>query len=244
MSQRGGSVTSDVRFGPEVHSPMIPDGDADFLVVLAPRRWRTTSTSCARRACSCRPTWCPSRASGTSAASTWRSWAPSPHTSPSPRSTGGRPSRAPSRSVSPGQRRGLPGRAGRRARPHLGKGTTCHPLIRRTASTRRAPPTTSRPSSCAASSSSGCSASCAGPRARAPLPHALQERQVSPADLRSLEDLGRFPFTLKTDLRDTYPFGLFASPMEEIVRLHASSGTTGKPPWWPTPRPTSTSGPR
>jgi phenylacetate-CoA ligase len=56
-----------------------------------------------------------------------------------------------------------------------------------------------------------------------------QERQVSPADLRSLEDLGRFPFTLKTDLRDTYPFGLFASPMEEIVRLHASSGTTGKP---------------
>jgi phenylacetate-CoA ligase len=56
-----------------------------------------------------------------------------------------------------------------------------------------------------------------------------QERQVSPADLKSLDDLGRFPFTLKTDLRDTYPFGLFASPMEEIVRLHASSGTTGKP---------------
>ncbi len=56
-----------------------------------------------------------------------------------------------------------------------------------------------------------------------------RERQVSPADLRSLEDLGRFPFTLKTDLRDTYPFGLFASPMDEIVRLHASSGTTGKP---------------
>jgi phenylacetate-CoA ligase len=56
-----------------------------------------------------------------------------------------------------------------------------------------------------------------------------QERQVAPADLRTLEDLARFPFTLKTDLRDTYPFGLFASPMEEIVRLHASSGTTGKP---------------
>jgi phenylacetate-CoA ligase len=56
-----------------------------------------------------------------------------------------------------------------------------------------------------------------------------QERQVAPADLKSLEDLSRFPFTLKTDLRDTYPFGLFASPMEEIVRLHASSGTTGKP---------------
>ncbi len=50
-----------------------------------------------------------------------------------------------------------------------------------------------------------------------------------PATSRSLEDLARLPFTVKTDLRDTYPFGLFASPMEEIVRLHASSGTTGKP---------------
>jgi phenylacetate-CoA ligase len=52
---------------------------------------------------------------------------------------------------------------------------------------------------------------------------------VGPGDVRALEDLGRLPFTVKTDLRDTYPFGLFASPMEEVVRLHASSGTTGKP---------------
>jgi phenylacetate-CoA ligase len=50
-----------------------------------------------------------------------------------------------------------------------------------------------------------------------------------PADLRSLDDIRGLPFTVKTDLRDTYPFGLFASPMSEIVRLHASSGTTGKP---------------
>jgi phenylacetate-CoA ligase len=57
----------------------------------------------------------------------------------------------------------------------------------------------------------------------------MEELDVSPADVRSLEDLARLPFTVKTDLRDTYPFGLFASPMEEIVRLHASSGTTGKP---------------
>ena len=57
----------------------------------------------------------------------------------------------------------------------------------------------------------------------------MEERGVSPGDVRSLEDLARLPFTVKTDLRDTYPFGLFASPMEEIVRLHASSGTTGKP---------------
>jgi phenylacetate-CoA ligase len=57
----------------------------------------------------------------------------------------------------------------------------------------------------------------------------MQERGLTPASIRHLEDLAKLPFTVKTDLRDTYPFGLFASPMEEIVRLHASSGTTGKP---------------
>jgi phenylacetate-CoA ligase len=57
----------------------------------------------------------------------------------------------------------------------------------------------------------------------------MEERDLSPEDIRTLEDLARFPFTMKADLRDSYPFGLFASPMEEVVRLHASSGTTGKP---------------
>jgi phenylacetate-CoA ligase len=57
----------------------------------------------------------------------------------------------------------------------------------------------------------------------------IDERNVSPEDIRTLDDLARFPFTVKADLRDTYPFGLFASPLEEVVRLHASSGTTGKP---------------
>ncbi|MGO8703160.1 MAG: phenylacetate--CoA ligase family protein [Candidatus Brocadiia bacterium] len=57
----------------------------------------------------------------------------------------------------------------------------------------------------------------------------MDERGVAPDSLKSLEDIGRLPFTEKSDLRDTYPFGLFASPMQEIVRLHASSGTTGKP---------------
>ena len=52
---------------------------------------------------------------------------------------------------------------------------------------------------------------------------------LTPDDIRSLEDLAKFPFTTKEDLRDNYPFGLFAVPREEIVRLHASSGTTGKP---------------
>jgi phenylacetate-CoA ligase len=57
----------------------------------------------------------------------------------------------------------------------------------------------------------------------------MEERGLAPGDLHVLSDLGRFPFTVKEDLRAAYPFGLFASPMEEIVRLHASSGTTGKP---------------
>jgi phenylacetate-CoA ligase len=57
----------------------------------------------------------------------------------------------------------------------------------------------------------------------------LDARGFKPDDLQSLEDIARLPFAEKSDLRDTYPFGLFASPMKEIVRLHASSGTTGKP---------------
>jgi len=52
---------------------------------------------------------------------------------------------------------------------------------------------------------------------------------VHPGDLRALEDLAKFPFTTKADLRENYPFSMFAVPMERIVRVHASSGTTGKP---------------
>ena len=52
---------------------------------------------------------------------------------------------------------------------------------------------------------------------------------VHPQDLRSLEDLAKFPFTVKDDLRANYPFGMFAVPREQVVRVHASSGTTGKP---------------
>lgn len=57
----------------------------------------------------------------------------------------------------------------------------------------------------------------------------FEEAQVHPDDLHSLDDLARFPFTGKSDLRDHYPYGMFAVPQHEIVRLHASSGTTGKP---------------
>jgi phenylacetate-CoA ligase len=52
---------------------------------------------------------------------------------------------------------------------------------------------------------------------------------VKPGDFRELADLAKFPFTTKQDLRGTYPFGMFAVPQEKVVRVHASSGTTGKP---------------
>lgn len=55
------------------------------------------------------------------------------------------------------------------------------------------------------------------------------EHHISPEDIRSLEDLRKIPFTTKQDLRDNYPFGLAAVPMEKVVRLHSSSGTTGTP---------------
>jgi phenylacetate-CoA ligase len=57
----------------------------------------------------------------------------------------------------------------------------------------------------------------------------LQAKGLQPADIRSLDDVGQLPFTVKTDLRDHYPFGLFARPVDQLARLHASSGTTGKP---------------
>ena len=64
------------------------------------------------------------------------------------------------------------------------------------------------------------------------VPHyrqAFDAKGVHPADLTHLSDLAKFPFTVKADLRANYPFGLFAVPREQVVRLHASSGTTGKP---------------
>ena len=57
----------------------------------------------------------------------------------------------------------------------------------------------------------------------------MQEKGLVPGDIKSVADLSKLPFTNKTDLRDGYPFGMFTVPMSEIVRVHASSGTTGKP---------------
>ncbi|MTI85445.1 MAG: phenylacetate--CoA ligase [Firmicutes bacterium] len=58
---------------------------------------------------------------------------------------------------------------------------------------------------------------------------AFKEKGIEPGDIKSLDDLKHLPFTSKQDLRDQYPYGLFAVPMDDVVRLHASSGTTGKP---------------
>ena len=69
-------------------------------------------------------------------------------------------------------------------------------------------------------------------RAYENVPHyrkAFDAKGVHPEDLRQLSDLAKFPFTVKTDLRDNYPFGLFAVPRAQVARIHASSGTTGKP---------------
>ncbi len=62
----------------------------------------------------------------------------------------------------------------------------------------------------------------------APYRRKMEEAGVKPDDIKSLADLAKLPFTVKDDLRDNYPFGLFTVPMEEVVRVHASSGTTGK----------------
>ena len=59
--------------------------------------------------------------------------------------------------------------------------------------------------------------------------HAFDKAGVKPDDLNSLTDIAKFPFTTKADLRDNYPFGMFAVPREQVARIHASSGTTGKP---------------
>ena len=56
----------------------------------------------------------------------------------------------------------------------------------------------------------------------------MQELGLEPGDIKGIEDLNKLPYTTKQDLRDNYPFGLFAVPRTEIVRIHASSGTTGK----------------
>lgn len=56
----------------------------------------------------------------------------------------------------------------------------------------------------------------------------MEEKGLAPSDIKGVEDLHKLPFTYKKDLRDTYPYGLFAVPMSQVVRLHASSGTTGK----------------
>ena len=63
----------------------------------------------------------------------------------------------------------------------------------------------------------------------APYRSKMDDAGVKPGDIQALEDLHLLPFNTKDDLRDNYPFGLFTVPLEEVIRVHASSGTTGQP---------------
>ena len=63
----------------------------------------------------------------------------------------------------------------------------------------------------------------------APYRKKMEDAGVKPEDIKTLKDLQKLPFVTKQDMRDNYPFGLFAVPKDELVRIHASSGTTGKP---------------
>ncbi len=58
---------------------------------------------------------------------------------------------------------------------------------------------------------------------------AFDDKGIKPGDIRGVADLNKLPFTMKQDLRDNYPFGMFATPLDNVIRIHASSGTTGKP---------------
>ena len=58
---------------------------------------------------------------------------------------------------------------------------------------------------------------------------AFRKANITPSDIKSLKDLHKLPFTTKEDLRDSYPYGMFSMPIDQVVRIHASSGTTGKP---------------
>ena len=83
-------------------------------------------------------------------------------------------------------------------------------------------------------------------RVYAAVPHyrkAFDEVGVHPDDVRSLEDIARLPFTDKHTLRDNYPFGMFAVPREEVVRITPVAARPGRRPWWATPKRTWTCGP-
>ena len=114
-----------------------------------------------------------------------------------------------------------------RAGEPIGRGHGGSPAERRRARTDRAGVDRR---AAGAAAGSGCSGPCSTPTsASSTTRRAFDAAGVHPDDCRELADLARFPFTTKADLREQYPFGMFAVPREQIVRIHASSGTTGRP---------------
>jgi phenylacetate-CoA ligase len=235
MSQRGGSVSSDVRFGPSVFSPMVPTGEADFLIVVDPDQVSVNRHQLRNGGVLITPSVIDEKQLTVKKSLNIallgelsrhlpiaeKEWLEAIRTNLSPKL----------------QDANLKAFA-------LGRANRGSALTTATPAVRNKTPVSAS----------------TGPRHPASEPDfipienlrevQLQRLQfiarrayervplyrqrmdgsgVKPDDIRSLDDVARLPFTQKADLRDTYPFGLFASPLHEVVRLHASSGTTGKP---------------
>ncbi len=230
MSQRGGSVTSDVRFGANVYSPMVPPGEADYLVVFD-----QTQVDPARHFLKSDGTLINPDVVGDEKLPNKKSLnmallgALSAHL-PLPESV-----------WLEALRDGFPPEffeanrqafiIGRNAEPKARTGETVVVKSRTVPWKHPASETDFLPQSELRDVQF--------PRLKNMVQRAydhvplfrnrMDERKLKPVDLRTMADIVKLPFTVKTDLRDTYPFGLLASPMQEVVRFHASSGTTGKP---------------
>jgi len=216
MSQRGGSVTSDVRFGPQVLSPMVPPGEADFLVVLAPDQVEVNRGQLRSGGVLITPEMIDLAglvnrksfnvallgALSTHLEIPEAQWHDAIHTC--------LPEKLHAANEQAFQmgRKSVP-----KPKQHPISAPDFLPLDQlRSLQLKRLQTMVNRAYE------------------KVPLfQQRMAERGLVPADVRSLDDITKLPFTVKTDLRDTYPFGLFASPIQDVVRLHASTGTTGKP---------------
>ena len=235
MSQRGGSVSSDVRFGREVLSPMVPTGEADFLVVVAPDQVEVNRHQLGAGGVLISPVAVDEKKlSNKKSLNVALLGALSRHL-PIPEALWEQAirSRLPDALHEANLKAFELGRANSKPTTSGPVSKVNHKPVAVAATKVR--PLVSEPDflpveTLRAVQLQRLKAIVRRAYDRVPLYRQRMDASgVKPDDVRSLEDIARLPFTLKTDLRDTYPFGLFASPLREIVRLHASSGTTGKP---------------
>ncbi len=235
MSQRGGSVSSDVRFGHNVLSPMVPTGEADFLVVVAADQVEVNRHQLSAGGVLIAPFAVDEKKlSNKKSLNVALLGALSRHL-PIPEALWQQAIRAQLpdalhdanlKAFELGRANGGPPASGAASKVKLKNAavpaTKPHPLV-------------SEPDFLPVEKLRAIQLQRLQAIVRRAYEHVPLYKQrmdaagVKPDDVRSLDDIVKLPFTLKTDLRDTYPFGLFASPLREVVRLHASSGTTGKP---------------